>query len=159
MTLLPAFEWIQSTGLGRAINESTYLFAFIQAGHLLALAVLGGAVLLVDLRILGFGLRNQPVAYVARVAQPWLIGGTIAIATTGFLLFMSMAGNRYYWNEAFWLKMYALIAAVLLTLVIRRRFVFGDPSKAETGLAKTVAVLSALSWLVVGALGRAIGFV
>jgi hypothetical protein len=159
MSLLPVFEWLQMTGLGQAINQSTYVFAFIQAGHLLSLAVLGGAVLLVDLRMLGFGLKNQPVAYVARVAQPWLIGGTVMIITTGFLMFMSMAGNRYYWNEAFWLKMYALIAALIITFVIRNRFAFGDPHRAQTGLAKSVAAVSALSWLVVGALGRAIGFI
>ncbi len=159
MSLLPVFEWLQMTGLGQAINQSTYVFAFIQAGHLLSLAVLGGAVLLVDLRILGFGLKNQPVAYVARVAQPWLIGSTIAILVSGFLMFMSMAGNRYYWNEAFWLKMYALIGALIITFAIRNRFAFGDPQRAETGLAKSVAVVSALSWLLVGALGRAIGFI
>lgn len=159
MSLLPVLEWLQTSGLAQAISQHTFVFAFIQAGHLLALAVLGGAVLFVDLRILGFGLKNQPVLYVARVAQPWLIGGTVTILVTGFLMFISMAANRYYWNDAFWLKMYVLLGALIITFVIRNRFAFGDPQRAETRLAKVVAVVSALSWLLVGALGRAIGFV
>jgi hypothetical protein len=159
MSLLPLFNWLEATLVGRTINESTYIFAVIQAGHLLSLAVLGGAVLLVDLRLLGVGFRSQPVAYLARAAHPWLVGGTIGIIVTGTLMFSSLAGSRYYWNEAFWWKMYWLIAAIIFTFVIRQRIALGDPGRSASGLAKAVAAISALSWLTVGIMGRAIGFV
>jgi hypothetical protein len=41
---------------------------------LLALTVLGGAILVVDLRLLGLGLKEERVRYVGQSAQPWLIG-------------------------------------------------------------------------------------
>ena len=46
-----------------------WAFAVIESVHLLALATMGGAVLLVDLRMLNLGLRRRPVAELAREAQ------------------------------------------------------------------------------------------
>ena len=50
-----AFVWLEHSWLGIAVNESKWAFAALEAGHLLSLAMLGGAVLLVDLRILDSG--------------------------------------------------------------------------------------------------------
>ncbi len=69
--LYPLFEWFELTMVGEIIRSSTWLFPFIEAFHLLAFAVLGGAVLLVDLRLIGLAFRSQPVAHVAREIQPW----------------------------------------------------------------------------------------
>ena len=72
--LLPYFEALEAGPIGEAIRSSTWLFPFIEAFHLVGLAMVGGAVLLVDFRLLGLGLKRQPVAELARDAQPWLIG-------------------------------------------------------------------------------------
>ena len=53
MDLLPYFEWIEASALGNAIRQSLWLFPVIEAVHLLGLSVLGGSVLIVDLRMLG----------------------------------------------------------------------------------------------------------
>src|SRR5206468_3505378 len=55
--VLPWIEWVAASALGQAISKSSWAFAVIESVHLLALAVIGGAVLMVDLRLLGFGLR------------------------------------------------------------------------------------------------------
>ena len=57
--LLPFFEWCEASWIGNAIRQSLWLFPVIEAVHLLGLCVLGGAVLMVDLRMLGAGLRNH----------------------------------------------------------------------------------------------------
>ena len=61
MTLLPFFEWCESSALGEFIRSSLWLFPAIECVHLIGLVVLGGAVLLVDLRLLGLGLRDEAV--------------------------------------------------------------------------------------------------
>jgi hypothetical protein len=53
------FEWCEATAIGHAIKDSAWLFPVIEAGHLLGLCVLGGSLLVVDLRMLGLGLRRQ----------------------------------------------------------------------------------------------------
>ena len=66
MSLLAFFQWCEQSGIGAAIRRSAWLFPMIEAIHLLGLGFIGGAVLVVDLRLLGFGLRRQPVAQLSR---------------------------------------------------------------------------------------------
>ena len=71
--LEPFFRWCESMLIGRAVAESVWAFPILEAIHLLGLCMLGGALLLVDLRLLGAGLTGQPVAQLARNARRWLI--------------------------------------------------------------------------------------
>jgi hypothetical protein len=157
--MLALFQWIERSALGTSVNESLYAFALIESVHLLALAVIGGAVLIVDLRLLGFGLKRLPVSQVARAAQPWLIGSLIAIIVTGFPLFASLAAGKYYVNEAFWYKMYFLAAATIFTFTVRQRIAMGDEVRATSAVGKLTAVASLVMWSGVGVMGRAIGFI
>ena len=59
MSLLPFFQWCYQTAIGEAIRESTWLFPLIEAFHLVGLGLTAGAVLIVDLRLLGLGLSRQ----------------------------------------------------------------------------------------------------
>jgi len=81
--LLPYFQVLESSSIGQAIRDSIWLFPFIEVFHLLALAVIGGAVLLVDFRLLGLGLKRQPVAILAHDAQPYLIGSLLIMIASG----------------------------------------------------------------------------
>ena len=103
-----------------------WLFALTEAVHLLALAVVGCAVLIVDMRILGLGLTRQPVAQVAKEIRPWLIVSLAGMAATGFVMFMSLAASKYYLHAAFWTKMWLLGAALTLTFTVRQWIVAGD---------------------------------
>jgi hypothetical protein len=121
--------------------------------------MIGGAVLVVDLRTLGLGFRSQPVADVAHAARPWLIGSLILILATGFLLFASLAASKYYYNEAYWLKMYFLLTAIIFTFAVRQPIALGDAVRSQSRLAKIVAVVSVSLWFGVAFMGRAIGFI
>jgi hypothetical protein len=159
MSLLPLFEWIEGMGFAVAINNSLYAFALIESVHLVALAVIGGAVLVVDLRLLGAGFKRQSVAEVALAARPWLIGSMIAIVATGFLLFASLAASKYYYNEAYWLKMYFLLAAIVFTFAVRQPYALRAMPGGQAALGKGIAVLSIFLWLGVAVMGRTIGFI
>ena len=151
MSLLPFFQWCEATPVGAAIRSSLWLFPVIETFHLLALAVIGGAVLMVDLRLFGLGMRRQPVAQVARDAEPWLIGSLAVMLPTGFLLFLSESIKCYY-SDAFWVKMTSLALAMLFTFTVRRKFALAGHEN------KLVALLSLTLWCCVGAGGRWIGF-
>jgi hypothetical protein len=68
---------VRGDGNRQAIRNSKWLFPVIESVHLLGLALIGGAVLMLDLRLLNLGLRRQPVRQVAADAQPWLIGSLV----------------------------------------------------------------------------------
>src|SRR5215510_11115431 len=113
------FQWLERTRLSVAINESLWAFAVVEAIHLLALAVMGGAVLVVDLRLLGLAFQQQRVGEVARVAQSWFVSSLAAMLITGFILFLSLAASKYYVHTYFWVKMYFLAAAIAFSFTLR----------------------------------------
>ena len=157
MSLLPFFEWCENTAVGEAIRLSRWLFPVIESFHLLALALIGGAVLVVDLRLLGLGLRRQPVAQLARDAQPWLVGGLVLMVASGILLFTSEAIKCYY-NAAFWTKMTFLLPAMVFTFTVRRKVAAAEEARVRPLWSRLVALVSLTLWSVVGAAGRWIGF-
>jgi hypothetical protein len=154
----PLFTYIEHTAYGTMIRDSIWQFAAIEAVHLLALSLIGGAVLIVDLRLLGFGLRRQSVSQVARDAAPWLHASLIVMLGTGYLLMASLAESKYYVNFAFQLKMLFLALAILWTYTVRRSYVRRDETQINPGVAKLVAIVSILLWTGVGVMGRGIGF-
>jgi hypothetical protein len=157
MSLLPFFTWVESTALGGMIRSSSWLFPVIEAVHLLGLAVIGGAVLVVDLRLFGFELRRQPVAQLARDAQRWLIGSLMVMLATGALLFSSEAIKCYY-HPAFWFKMTSLFLAIVFTFTVRRKVALADEARVKPLWSKLVALVSIMLWSGVGIGGRWIGF-
>jgi len=155
--LLPYFQWFETTTIGEAIKNSSWAFAVIESVHLLALAVIGGAVLMLDLRLLGLGLRRQPIPEVAREAQPWLVGSLIVMLITGFALFSSEATKCYY-STPFWVKMTSLALAMAFTFTVRRRVSFEGDGRVRPIVLRLVALVSLTLWFGVGAGGRWIGF-
>jgi uncharacterized protein DUF6644 len=156
--MLPAFQWLQQSWLGTAINNSNWAFAAIEAGHLLALAAIGGAVVVVDLRLMGWAFQRQPVSEIARSVQPWLVLSLIGMFLTGIPLLASLAATKYYFNEPFRWKMYLLGAAMLFTFTIRRYVVMKDEARVHSAVAKATAIISIMLWSGVGIMGRGIGF-
>ena len=157
MSLLPFFEWCENTAVGDAIRSSLWLFPVIEGIHLLGLALIGGVVLVLDLRLLGIVLRRQPAAQLARDLQPWLAGSLAVMLPSGLLLFLSESKKCYY-SDAFWVKMTSLLLAILFTYLVRRRVAAADPARMNAVWFKAVAVVSLALWFTVGAAGRWIGF-
>ena len=153
------FQWLERTRLSVSINESLWAFAVIEAVHLLALAVIGGAVLAVDLRLLGFVFQRQKVAELAKLMHPWLVWSLVGMLVTGFALFISLAASKYYVHDYFWVKMYFLAAAIVFSFTIRQRVIMGDDARANSAMAKLVALVSIILWSGVGFAGKAIGYI
>ena len=62
----PFFEWSDKMWLGRAIADTIWAFPVIETIHILALTMMFGAIVIIDLRMFGLGLRKQPVAVLAK---------------------------------------------------------------------------------------------
>jgi hypothetical protein len=157
MSLLPFFQWCEASTVGTAIRNSQWLFPVIESVHLLGLALMGGVVLLVDMRLMGLAVPRKPVAALAREFEPWLISSLIVMLTTGALLYTSEPTKLYY-NGAFWMKMEFLAAAIIYTFTVRRMVLAADETRVGPVWGKLVALISITLWAGVGMGGRAIGF-
>ena len=154
--LLPFFEWCEGTVLGQAVRQSLWAFPAIEAVHLLGLCMLGGSLLIVDLRMLGVGLTRQGIAELAGKARPWLIGSVCLLGASGLLLFLSEAIKCYY-NTSFWVKMSTLPLALAFTFVVRGRLT-RDDALVTSWRSRLVGSASIVLWFIVAAAGRWIGF-
>ena len=155
--LYPLFEWVEFTTLGEAIRASIWLFPFIEAFHLVAFGALGGAVLLVDLRLIGLAFRSQPVAQVAQEMRPWLLRSLAVAVVSGSLLFVSEPVKCYY-SEAFWIKITGLLLALIFTFTIRRKVTMAEVGSIGPMWARLVGIVSIGLWGTVAWGGRWIGF-
>src|SRR5882672_6605592 len=91
--------------------KQSWLFPVIQSVHIIGLTMLAGTICLIDLRLLGIGMRRQAVAELASGLAPWTFGGLLTVLVTGPLLFWSDLA-RYIHNPAFVLKMGLLAVAL-----------------------------------------------
>lgn len=157
LNLLPFIEWVAASPLSKAISTSTWAFAVIESIHLLALAVIGGAVLIVDLKLLGYGIRTQTLAEVARDAQKWFVASWTVMIVTGLLLFVSEPQKLYY-STPFAVKMLCLVAGTVFALTVRRKVTLAGENRVPPLVMKLVALVSLALWFGVGAGGRWIGF-
>jgi hypothetical protein len=157
LNLLPFIEWVAASPLSKAISTSTWAFAVIESIHLLALSVIGGAVLIVDLKLLGYGIRSQTLPEVARDAQKWFLGSWTVMIVTGLLLFWSEPQKLYY-STPFAVKMTCLLLGTIFALTVRRRVALAGEDRVSPRVMKLVAIVSLGLWFGVGAGGRWIGF-
>ena len=130
-SLLPFFEWCDQTAIGVWIrDDSTWAFPIIETFHILALTLLFGTILIVDLRLLGRGMQRQTASLLAKELGPWMYGSLALILPTGVLLFLSEA-LKCYGNDGFRFKMVFLAAALIFHFTAFRSAT--RPSLGRTG--------------------------
>jgi hypothetical protein len=157
MSLLELFKWFDATPISQIIRNSTYIFPVVEVLHLFGLTLLLGTVTVVDLRILGVGMRRQSVSDLAGQLAPWSVGAAILAIVTGILLFLSEA-MKCYGNAAFPYKMWFLLGGIILYFATQRK-ITSPTSRMGSGTLKAIAVLSLILWYGVAIAGRAIAFV
>jgi hypothetical protein len=153
MSLYHALEQLEASAFAQFIRESTWLFPAIEATHLVALALLGGALLVVALAVMGVGLKQSP-AELLQSSRRYANGAILTLLVTGVLLGVSEP-LKLYDRKAFSVKMIALVIALLITYrLFNPRVARGQ----EGMMTRNVAGLTLLSWLAVAIAGRWIGF-
>ncbi len=156
MSLEPFFIWMQDHAFSAFILNSTWFSPIVQVLHLVSLAVFAGAVLVVDLRLIGVGLTRVPLAKVASDAMPWLIWGLVALLITGWPSVMSTAMKQYY-SPFFWWKMELLLLGLIFTFTIRRRLTLAEEGQLGPVWPKVAGVFSIAVWTGVAIGARLIG--
>ncbi len=155
--LLPIFKWFDSSWMGVVVRDSKWIFPAIEAVHIVALALLFGAILLLNLRLLGLAMTHKPAAKLARELSPWVFSSLVIILATGILLFASEAMKAYV-SVPFQVKMVFLFAAVTFHYTIYRRVTAETDAGMNPLWSKLAAIISILLWVGVGVGGRGIGF-
>jgi hypothetical protein len=133
----------------------THPFAYpaLEVVHIIGIALLLGNLVLLELRVFGFG-KTLPVKDLARLALMLVISGFGLVAASGLLMFASQAGELL-GNRAFTLKMLLLTLAACNAAWFHGR----DSLTKLDGLARVQIFASTLIWIAAIFCGRWIAYV
>jgi len=161
MFLLSICQWIDSTRFNAFLRQSNWTFPTFDVIHTLGIILVAGTIMLVDLRLLGLGLRSVPVAQLVDRIVPTTLAGFGLMVVSGGLLFSSEAVKMYH-SPAFRIKMVLLALAGLNALIFHRTIYRDvanwDPAAVAPARARLAGLLSLIFWIGIIAAGRAIAY-
>jgi hypothetical protein len=151
---------LQDVTLVEALRRSRWVYPLVNAGHIVGLALLFGAVVPLDLRLIGFWER-LPIGPMARTLLPVAIGGLGLAFVTGALLF-SVSAVRYAGLTLFQIKLLLILGATANALLLHGTNAWGAYQYGELiGTTPRLQVAGALSlglWLSTIVAGRMLGY-
>jgi hypothetical protein len=145
---------VEHSAIGHALRNSLWLFPAVETLHILGFALLVGAIVTFDVRVIGARDSFVLEAWQRAVLPVARLGFLIAVPM-GLMLFTTEA-TAYSRNPAFRLKL-VMLAVALVNIVIFHRLARGRAT-LSTGL-RIAAGLSLASWVLVLVLGRLIAYV
>ncbi|MEX0943429.1 MAG: DUF6644 family protein [Pseudomonadales bacterium] len=158
MDVLFLFEWLDTSLLAQISKSSGGVFAAVQTVHLGAMALLGGMLLVSDLRLLNVLMKDVPVQVVMENTRNWITIALVAMILSGIFMASAVAIKLYY-NMFFWSKMAGLVMGLIFFYGIKTPLIRGDEfNTLNPWILRLVAIASLTIWFSVAASGRWIGF-
>jgi len=156
--LLPRafFDWCHDSPIGEWINNSTWAFAIIETFHIMALTVLLGTIIVMDLRLLGIRARRLTVESLAKELRPYTLAALVLLVATGVPMFMSQA-IKYSQSVTFFVKMVLLAMTVGFHFTVYTKVTMADANEG-TWFGRLAASVSLACWVGVALAGRGIAF-
>jgi hypothetical protein len=136
------------------LNNNEWSFPLLEIIHIVGFAIAIGSIFMVDLRLIGIGMKRQLSSQLAKDLGPWTLGGLAAVLISGPLIFTSDP-NLYLNNFSFQFKIVALLVAILYQYTLHRKVAMSDPSPVVGAL---VGIFSVALWVSVVAGGLFIAF-
>jgi hypothetical protein len=121
------------------LNNNEWSFPLLEIIHIVGFAVAIGTIFMVDLRLIGIGMRRRLPSQLSKDLAPWTLGGLAAVLISGPLIWTSDP-NMYLHNGGFQFKMAALLLALVYQYTIHRKIAFADPSPIVGALTGVVSV-------------------
>lgn len=152
---------LEDTRLGEAVRGTRYLYATLESVHVIGIALLVGAAVAVDLRLLGFARHAVPVTVVTRYLLPISHLGFAVVAVTGAAMLVGNAMAVSASPAAPW--KFGLIAVAGLNVAVFHLGIYRtvhawDLSATPPLAAKASAVVSAVTWSAVVVAGRFLAY-
>jgi uncharacterized membrane protein len=144
--LLHLCRWLQDNSFIAAINGTSWTAAALEIVHYFSMFVLVGAMVIVDLRVLGLVARRQDATQLADRLFSWIWISLALNFLSGFLMFAGSAAS-YYDNGIFYDKMIVILLAVVVNIIVQQKVRKWDQLPAMPAWAKLFAVVSIGLWI------------
>lgn len=153
--------WLETLPIAAEIG-ATWWFPFMESLHVLSLVIMLGAIVMLDLRVLGWAAMPYSISSLNRELVPWSAVTFVVANVTGLAMFITRASHHVE-NPAFQLKMLLLLLAgvniAYFHFRVLRTVSLWD-TQARAPLAARLAAAASLSlWIGVTLAGRWIGHI
>lgn len=158
MKLTEIWTMLENSAVAMRIGESWW-FPLLESIHVVAITLVIGSLLMVDLRLIGVAARSYAVSRMSKEMIPWTWVAFVVSVVTGIGLFITRA-THYMENPAFQIKLLAMALAGLNMILFHFgvfRHVGHWDDEAPPSSAKASAALSLLLWSGVVLAGRWVG--
>src|SRR5467141_1727408 len=142
--LLDFCSWLEQTPLSQTIQSTGWIVPAVQTVHILSIAAVLSSVLMIDLRLMGFLGRDQPLARVSERFLPVIWWTLPVLLATGSVMIIGEPA-RSLANPVFQLKMALLVAAIAVTAALHKE-------------SRIIAILSLSLWVGIVFAGRWIAY-
>ena len=153
--------WLEMLPIAGEIG-ATWWFPFMESLHVLSLAIMLGAILMVDLRVVGVAAQRYSISSLKRELVPWSAAAFLVVNITGVAMFITRA-SRHVENPAFQIKMLLLFLAgvniAYFHFYALRTVSRWDTQARAPASARLAAAASLLLWIGVTLAGRWVGHV
>jgi hypothetical protein len=154
--------WLEGSALGHLMRESgVWTYGFVNLVHILGVASLFGAVLVLDLRLLGLWRK---------VALPAISQPTVPVAAVGFVIavlsgvcLLATKATEYVSNPFLYIKFPAIGLGLLNVVVLNSSSAWNqhkmrELSSREQSKLAVIGGISLFCWLTAITAGRMIGY-
>jgi hypothetical protein len=152
-------QWLYDLPTSTALRESDVVFPLVETFHVLAITLIAGTIVTVDLRICGLMFRGESLTRITRTLLPYTWYGFVVMVITGLPLFAAEAA-KLYGNPAFRVKLLLLGIAGLNALLFHKTAFRGVDDSDRRGAislsARVFASVSILLWSGIIVSGRLI---
>jgi hypothetical protein len=124
------------------LNTTEWAFPVCEVLHIAGFVMLIGTIAIVDLRLLGLGMKKQTAAELVADTAPWTLLGLVLILISGPLIFSSDP-NLYMRNPAFHYKITVLVLSIIFNWTLHRKVAM-SPNPGTMGAV--VGGISLLMW-------------
>lgn len=154
MTFDGVLEAVENAAPIAALRESTFAYPIVNTLHIIGIALLFGAIVTLDLRLLGWRREAAPVDRLAGLLLPVAIAGLAVAIPAGLLLFATDA-RAYAASPLFQAKILLIALAIGNALWLRASERRGSPPERRAALAGGASIVL---WLGAIVLGRLVGY-
>ncbi|MHC9292366.1 DUF6644 family protein [Mycobacterium sp. LTG2003] len=154
--------WLESSAIGTFMRDTNpWTYPIVNLVHIFGVATLFGAVLILDLRLLGLW-RTAPLRAITTTASPVAAAGFVVAALSGPCLLAANALD-YEQNPVLLVKFCAIGLGMVNVVLLRRTSAWrahtsGELSPAQARRLAAFAGISLTSWLAAVAAGRMLGY-
>lgn len=155
--------WLEASLLARFLKAGPWVYPLVNLAHVLGVALLVGAVAVLDLRLVGLW-PDVPVSALGRAAVPVAGAGLALAIATGPALF-AVNATEYVGNPFFWAKLGAVAAGLANLGALRRSAAWRDAAEGGGGGGRRArrrlafaGAVSLTAWLAAASSGRMIAY-